>query len=234
MNSKNCLNEKKIAAILIFVAVIVLIFVLMIALFEDNTNSYAKHTNKEISEKDNDENENHTFPADDARNLSFKSLGYGKCSVSGIGTFEGTQLEIPSKNRYGETVVGIEKSAFEGCDGLEYVFIPSTVQNIGEKAFKGCSALREIKVSANNSKFCSQSGILFSKSLSTLICYPPAKPNSSFLIREETKSVSDYAFEGAVHLKELMYEGTTSDFEKIQVGGGNARFYILPITCNYS
>ena len=233
MNIKNVLKEKMLAIFLISLSTISIIIALVITALGDSFSEEIKHINKEISDED-DFDATFTYPANDARNLKFKNLGDGKCSVSGIGKFEGTHLEIPTKNPYGATVVSIEPSAFENCSYIKYIFIPSTIQSIGEKAFKGCLSLCEIRVDGKNESFCSNKGILYSKNKATLMCYPPNKSAEEFLINEDVKIISNYAFDGLISLRKILYEGTPSDFQKIRVGIGNARFSMLPITCNYN
>ena len=233
MNSKNVLKEKMLALLLIFAAAVILIFVLLLVLGEEDNNSLIKHTNKEISDGDEEKLDVYTYPPDDPRNLEFRNLENGKCSVSGIGNFKGKNLEIPTTNRYGAVVVSIDSSAFDGCKNLEYVFIPHTVQKIGDKAFKGCASLKAINVDSGNVNFCSKGGILYSEDLSLLMYYPPKKTDTDFLISEGTVEIADYAFDEVVYLRKILYAGTTSEFEKIRIGIGNLRFTILPITCNY-
>ena len=47
-----------------------------------------------------------------------------------------------------ETVTGLEKSAFAGCEGLKTVTIPDTVTGIGGYVFSGCTDLEEVYFNA--------------------------------------------------------------------------------------
>ena len=66
----------------------------------------------------------------------------------GVNSYSGV-VNIPEVVTYDETtytVTGISANAFEGCDGLTAVTMPSTINNIGNEAFKGCSALVSITI----------------------------------------------------------------------------------------
>ena len=53
--------------------------------------------------------------------------------------------------------------------------ISANVDSIGVYAFYGCSQITEFLVNANNIKFSSSEGVLFSKSKNKLIACPPTK-----------------------------------------------------------
>ncbi|MBR4770932.1 MAG: leucine-rich repeat protein [Clostridia bacterium] len=70
--------------------------------------------------------------------LTYASNGDGTCSVTGIGTFEGSRLEIPDTSSEGDTVTAVADGAFRQSQ-IEYLKIPDTVKTIGMNAFAGCS-----------------------------------------------------------------------------------------------
>ena len=168
------------------------------------------------------------------KSLQYQSLGNGTCVIVSIGRFTGDELEIPERSPDGETVIGIGSNAFEGCEELISVSIPSTVSSIGESVFKGCIALVNISVDRSNGKFSSSGGILYSKSKDVLICYPASRIGDTYLLNPNVKTISDNAFFGVKNLTKVNYEGSTSDFSGITIGEGNKVFTSLPITCNYS
>ena len=77
-----------------------------------------------------------------------------------------------------DTVTKIESRAFNGCTGIKKIIIPRNVEYIGELAFVRCDNLESICVDYRNSKFTSKDGVLFDKSMKTLIAYPNAKKDS--------------------------------------------------------
>lgn len=42
------------------------------------------------------------------------------------------------------TIIGIDSSAFEGCDNLESITLPNGLKNIGSQVFHSCSSLKSI------------------------------------------------------------------------------------------
>lgn len=174
------------------------------------------------------------YSPDSPKSLQYQSLGNGTCVIMSIGRYTGEELEIPEKSPDGDTVIGIANNAFEGCEELISVNIPSTVTNIGEDVFKGCSSLVAITVERANNKFSSSGGILYSKSKDVLICYPASRIGDSYLLNPNVKTIANNAFYGVRNLLKVNYEGTTAEFGEISVGDGNKAFTSLPITCNYS
>ena len=175
-----------------------------------------------------------TYSPQSPKSLEFKSLGVGKCAVTGIGGYEGTDLKIPERSPDGDTVVGIGAEAFKDCKALVSIEIPSTVQSIGERAFIGCSSLVLINVDSENLHYSSADAILYSKNKSTIICCPAERIGSSYLLDPNVKAIADYAFDGVENLSRILYEGSPAEFEKISIGTGNQGFSSLPITCNYT
>ena len=166
--------------------------------------------------------------------LEYQSLGNGSCLVMGIGSSRSSELVIPEKNPRGERVIGIGNRAFENCRSIVSVSIPASVVNIGSGVFRGCSSLVIISVDSENEKYSSSGGILYSKDKTRLICCPPARIGSNYLLNPNVRIIDDYAFEGIKNIARVMYEKGTADFEQISIGAGNEEFLSLPITCNYS
>lgn len=165
--------------------------------------------------------------------LEYQSLGNGTCIVMGLGSFEGSELYIPDTSPFGDEVIGIGNRAFERCTSLVSVSIPKTVTSIGSEAFRGCSSLVLISVDSANTNYRAVSGVLYSKDKTVLICCPPARIGSNFLLDVNVRIIESYAFEGNRNITQILYEHGTADFEGISVGEGNEEFLSLPITCNY-
>jgi len=160
-------------------------------------------------------------------------------SVTSIGdsAFSGcsrlTSITIPS------SVTSIGNSAFSGCRSLTSITIPDSVTSIGSNAFFDCSNLTSITVDENNTKYLSQSGVLFDNNMTTLICCPGGKtgtytiPNSvtsigsnaffdcsnltSITIPNSVTSIGDGTFYGCSSLKDVYLQKGAN----IRVGSGN-------------
>ncbi|MES2924536.1 MAG: leucine-rich repeat protein [Verrucomicrobiota bacterium] len=96
-------------------------------------------------------------------------------SVTSIGSYAFqncislTSITIPAN------VTSIGESAFRSCSGLTNVTIPASVTSIESLAFGFCDKLTEITVHPSNSAYSSVDGILFNKSLTSLIKCPGGK-----------------------------------------------------------
>ena len=93
-----------------------------------------------------------------------------------------------------EGITTIGKTAFYWCSSLISITIPNSVTTIGEEAFSECSSLISINVSENNRYFVSIDGILFTKYLKTLFCYPAGKKENSFSIPDSVTAIGERAF----------------------------------------
>lgn len=165
--------------------------------------------------------------------LLYVSHGDGTCHISGLGTCLDTDLKIPAYSPSGDVVTKISDSAFENCTSLLAVTIPSTVKTIGAGVFRGCANLVTINVDTENTVYTSSNGVLYSKDKKVLVSYPMNRPGSNFLLPIDTKAVAAYAFEGALNMKTILYEGSISDFQKIDFLMGNGIIDKVAITCNY-
>ena len=165
--------------------------------------------------------------------LLFQSNGDGSCTLVGLGSYEGSVLYVPEKNVKGETVRAIADCALEGCASLTEIYIPATVRQIGSGAFVGCTSLTAFSVAPASTAYTAEDGVLLSRDKTSLICYPAAKAEESFLLRTEIQTVCAYAFDGILHLQTILYTGSTAQFQSITVGAGNSAMQALSVTCNY-
>lgn len=92
-----------------------------------------------------------------------------------------------------QNVTNIERWAFRNCTSLESVFFQKNIKEINISAFSGCLELTTFNVDIMNRYFCASEGILFSKDMSTLVCYPNKK-GTTYTIPEYVSHIGDYAF----------------------------------------
>ena len=88
----------------------------------------------------------------------------------------------------------IQRKAFCQNSDLKTVSIPASVEFIGQDAFSQNKNLEAFSVAEDNSAYCSVDGVLYSKDMTTLIAYPPAKAGTSYRIPDTVKTISCCAF----------------------------------------
>lgn len=82
------------------------------------------------------------------------------------------------------------------------IHIPRTIFYISDRAFDYCKTIREFVVNTHNPKFLSANGVLYTKSLYTLIKYPLAKTDKEYTVMPMTVEIADQAFGGSVFIPE--------------------------------
>lgn len=95
----------------------------------------------------------------------------------------------------------IADEAFHNCN-LSSVNIPASVKVIGKKAFEYCPLLN-IDVDKNNTNFSSIDGVLFNKELTTILKYPSAKIQTTYVIPDSVTKIGDRAFSSCEFLTDV-------------------------------
>ena len=111
-----------------------------------------------------------------------------------------------------EGVTEISKS-FEGFDLVE-INISKSVKIIHNTSFKDSNYLYEIKVHEDNENYCSVNGILYSKDMKTLICYPHWKNNPNYQIPDGITTIEDNAFFECDFIKSVYIPDTVTKIGK--------------------
>ncbi|MDR1839583.1 MAG: leucine-rich repeat protein [Treponema sp.] len=99
-----------------------------------------------------------------------------------------TSVTIPS------SVTSIDIYAFSGCSSLTSIAIPSSVTSMDPTVFSGCSSLSNITVDSRNPACASIEGVLFDKSIRTIILYPAGKTARTYTIPSSVTKIGFYAF----------------------------------------
>ncbi|MGN0536508.1 MAG: leucine-rich repeat protein [Acutalibacteraceae bacterium] len=101
-------------------------------------------------------------------------------------------LEILIEN--GVTHIG--GNAFGKTGLVDSVFIPKSVTSIDYNPFPGCWNLKAIEVDSDNPSYISVDGVLYTKDMKTLVCYPAGKSLDGFVIPSTVTEIGKYAFSG--------------------------------------
>lgn len=111
------------------------------------------------------------------------SIGFAAFNASGL-----TSVTVPNG------VASIGGRAFSTCSSLANVTIGDGVTNIGADAFSECSSLTNIAVDATNADYTSVDGVLFDKTITTLIQYPSGLRAGSYAITNSVAIIGGSAF----------------------------------------
>ena len=187
-----------------------------------------------------------------SQGLEFTSLGNGTCYVSGVGSCRDSLIILPKLSPYGETVIGVGDYAFRNCkfikcvelnEDLKFVgayafygteivnaYIPAELEQIGDFAFCNCPELENITVDPQNSIYSDIDGVLYSKDMTEIICYPQGKSESTLYLSSLVTEIKTMAFYNCNLVKLVNFDGSVSAFRRIKVGAGNESFENAVVT----
>ena len=108
-------------------------------------------------------------------------------------------------------VTSIGDKAFGACENLREITLPSSITSIGDDAFLYCENLQEINVTESNEFYRTIDGVLYTKDLKTIICYPAGKMNRNFVIPSDVMNIGNSSFLLCKNLREItLPSGVTS------------------------
>jgi len=167
--------------------------------------------------------------------LKYCPLSDGTYAVEARKTNNLKEIVIPNEYN-GKKVTVIGNRAFQGCQNLTSIVIPSTVTSIGEYAFSGCSSLTNITIpssvtSIGSSAFegcTSLASVAILSSVTSIGSYAFKDCTSlaSVTIPSSVTSIGASAFYGCNNLTDIYYSGTKSQWDAINKGS-----YSIPSTC---
>lgn len=114
---------------------------------EESSEIFQEETTQEIKPVEYLGANTHTplIPAP-SKGIAYISREDGTCYVSGIGSCTDTTVVIPGISPEGDIVTSIGKAAFQNCNTVTEMVLPSSIMTVGSYAFSGCSALVSINI----------------------------------------------------------------------------------------
>lgn len=106
--------------------------------------------------------------------FKFKELDDGTYELikySNPGNMQTLKIDF-ADNDASKPITVLHEYAFNCDDKLETIRIGESVNSIDGKSFYSCEKLQNIFVDENNAFFCDVDGVLYTKDLSEVICYP--------------------------------------------------------------
>ncbi len=151
-------------------------------------------------------------------------------------------VEIPGTIS-GYKVTAIGEKAFAGNSKIEKLVLSDDINSIGDMAFAGGKF--DVEVSADNTAYMTENGILYNKTKLTLIYCPVNKFGAkaeipigvtaladgafsgsdemeSVRIPDSVLSIGEGAFDGCTALKNVYFDGTKTEWGKIAIGENNS------------
>lgn len=144
-------------------------------------------------------------------------------------------------------VTGVDSAAFRDCWALTGITIPATVKMISGYPFGSCTSLVAISVDTANTAYASVDGVLYNKSLTSLVRCPAARTKAlsipstvtsivtaalsncgvleSIRIPAGVQSIGSYALSGCSSLRSLLFEGTPPSLAGFALYGSTGTVY---------
>lgn len=114
-----------------------------------------------------------------------------------------------SEIAFPESLTSIGDYAFQGCSSLKTVNFTENLVNLGGYIFQDCKSLTDISVPDSNEMFMDKDGVLFTKDGCTLVRYPEAREQDSFVIPEGCTQLANGCFVDAVYLRNIDLNNAT-------------------------
>ena len=131
----------------------------------------------------------------------------------------------------GSGMTSLPEWTFSGCSNLTSVTIGSAIVSIGSYAFNECRRLTAVSVAAANSFYSSVDGVVFDKTKTTLVTYPPGR-GGSYVVPNSVTNIGDGAFAGGSDLAGVYFQGNAPALGLAPFGGDDITvvYYLVGTT----
>jgi len=107
----------------------------------------------------------------------------------------------------------IGSGAFSDCQFLSRINIPESVREIGDNPFVNCSSLKNPDISAGNTYFSMENGVMLSRKLKRAIYFSCSSEATSVTIPEGIEIIGKNAFRRNASLKKVVFPGSLREIE---------------------
>ena len=102
---------------------------------------------------------------------------------------------------------------FRCADNLKVINFSSAIANLKGSCFSSCPNLEEVNVTAENTSYVSEDGIVFSKNKDKLVYYPANKGGNNYEVPSGVITIGDSAFMDSRYLKIVSLPSTLQTIE---------------------
>lgn len=136
--------------------------------------------------------------------VAYNILSLSNKAVYVCGITSGGEIIIPDSVSYNSYVFSVDSlgSLFD-CTRTTSITFSKKINTKGSVLY-GCGTAY-FNVHSSNPYMTTVDGILYSKDMSRLICYPPSKTASEFLIPESVTTIDDYSFGANRFIRRLIF-----------------------------
>ena len=161
---------------------------------------------------------------DDCSNLISLKLPSSVTIISRLSFWGCTNLK---ELRFPASCTTIESSSFYGCKNLSSIYLGSQVDTFEGDNFSGCDNLEYIDVDAENKKFKSVDGVLYTTS-GKIVKYPIGRNDKEFSIPNEITEIGKSAFDDASIESVAIPEGLVGIGSSAFAGCKNLKAIVIP------
>ena len=130
--------------------------------------------------------------------------------IAVVGVKDGiTEVKIPEKFNDLD-IVSVSSDIFNST--LKTLDISKRVTHIDTQLVSNAVSLQEIRVAEENTAYASVDGVLFTKDLKEILCYPAARTDESFTLPKETEKYDEKETFVCVKLKDIHVEEGNSKY----------------------
>jgi len=95
--------------------------------------------------------------------------------VTGLGKNAFVRCANATEISISDSVKSVRFQALYECGSIENITLPPSLEELGDRVFNGCRSLTDFYIADGNMHFSTSEGILYSKDMSELICYPAGR-----------------------------------------------------------